>query len=44
MELPTYISGNEASNSEANEWALRVLRERAESTDLVYLSWDFPAH
>jgi hypothetical protein len=42
MELPTYISGNEASNSEANEWALRVLREEAEPSDLVSLRWDLP--
>jgi hypothetical protein len=43
MELPTYISGNEASDSEANEWALSVLREEAEPTDLVYISWDLPS-
>ena len=42
MELPTYISGNEATNSEANEWALEVLWEEAQPTDFVHLTWSLP--
>ena len=42
VELPTYVSGQQASDADANEWALRVLREEAQPADLVHLSWDFP--